>query len=163
MNFVLENGFFLVNDGSGRLLKGALRVEDGRIARIAKSLPKKKGEKRVDLGGTVVIPGFVQTHVHLCQTLFRNFADDLELLDWLKLRIWPFEAAHTEKSLYASARLGVAELLAGGTTTIHNVAAGTAPTDAGELHQGGRPTGQRILIAPGGHFNYDRQDAKNGI
>ncbi len=95
-----------------------MRVEDGRIARISRSIAKKKGEKRVDLKGKLVIPGFVQTHVHLCQTLFRNLADDLELLDWLSQRIWPMEGAHTEKSLYASARLGIAELLAGGTTTI---------------------------------------------
>lgn len=117
-SFVLENGFFLLNDGSGRLLKGALRVEDGRIAKVAKTLPKRKDEKRHDLKGQLVIPGFVQTHVHLCQTLFRNLADDLQLLDWLKFRIWPMEGAHDARSLRASARLGIAELLAGGTTTI---------------------------------------------
>jgi guanine deaminase len=115
-SFVLENGFFL--PGDGRLLKGALRVEEGRISRLSRSIPRKKGEKRVNLQGKLVIPGFVQTHIHLCQTLFRNFADELELLDWLKLRIWPMEGAHTEQSLYASARLGIAELLAGGTTTL---------------------------------------------
>lgn len=93
-------------------------MSDGRIEKIAKSIAKKKGEKRIDLNGQLVIPGFVQTHVHLCQTLFRNLADDLQLLDWLSQRIWPMEAAHNEKSLYASARLGIAELLAGGTTTI---------------------------------------------
>jgi cytosine/adenosine deaminase-related metal-dependent hydrolase len=117
-SFVLDDGFFLPNDGTGRLLRGSLRVEDGRISRIAKSIAKTKGEKRLGLAGRLVIPGFVQTHVHLCQTLFRNLADDLSLLDWLEKKIWPFEAAHNEKSLYSSARLGIAELLAGGTTTI---------------------------------------------
>lgn len=117
-SFLLQNGFFLLNDGSGRLVKGDLRVENGRIAKIAKKIAKTRGEKTTDLAGKLVIPGFVQTHVHLCQTLFRNLADDLELLDWLSQRIWPMESAHTEKSLYASARLGISELLAGGTTTI---------------------------------------------
>lgn len=117
-SYVLDNGYFVLNDGSGKVLRGSLRVENGKIARVARSISKSRGEKRVDLGGLTVIPGFVQTHVHLCQTLFRNYADDLELLDWLRLRIWPFEAAHNEKSLYASARLGISELLAGGTTTI---------------------------------------------
>lgn len=117
-SFVLENGFFLLNDGSGSLLRGCMRVEEGKIAKIARSLPKKKGEKRINLNGALVIPGFVQTHLHLCQTLFKNLADDLQLLDWLKFRIWPMEGAHTEASLYASARLGISELLAGGTTTI---------------------------------------------
>jgi 5-methylthioadenosine/S-adenosylhomocysteine deaminase len=58
----------------------------------------------------------VQTHVHLCQTLFRGAADDLALIDWLKQRVWPMEAAHTPASLRASARLGIAELIRGGTT-----------------------------------------------
>jgi 5-methylthioadenosine/S-adenosylhomocysteine deaminase len=48
--------------------------------------------------------------------LFRGAADDLELIDWLKQRVWPMEAAHTPESLYASARLGIAELIKGGTT-----------------------------------------------
>jgi len=64
------------------------------------------------------IPGFVQTHIHLCQTLFRGMADDLELLDWLKGRIFPLEAAHSPDSMYASARCGIAELIRSGTTTI---------------------------------------------
>jgi 5-methylthioadenosine/S-adenosylhomocysteine deaminase len=58
----------------------------------------------------------VQTHIHLCQTLFRGAADDLPLIDWLKQRVWPMEAAHTPASVRASARLGIAELIKGGTT-----------------------------------------------
>jgi cytosine/adenosine deaminase-related metal-dependent hydrolase len=66
----------------------------------------------------VIIPGLVQAHVHLCQTLFRGLADDLALEDWLARRIWPLEAAHTEESVYWSAMLGSAELLLGGTTAV---------------------------------------------
>src|SRR5204862_3807243 len=70
----------------------------------------------IDARNRVVLPGFVQTHVHLCQTLFRGSADDLALIDWLKKRVWPMEAAHTRESIRASAQLGVAELIKGGTT-----------------------------------------------
>src|SRR6185369_13131718 len=70
----------------------------------------------IDSHDRVLLPGFVQTHIHLCQTLFRGAADDLALIDWLKQRVWPMEAAHTESSLYASARLGIAEMIRGGTT-----------------------------------------------
>ena len=151
-SFVLENGFFLLNDGSGSLHRGALRVEEGRISAIARSLPKRKGEKRHDLKGQLVIPGFVQTHVHLCQTLFRNYADDLQLLDWLRLRIWPMEGAHTEKSLYASARLGISELLASGTTTILDM--GTVRhTDA--IFEAAKEMGLRAFI---GKCLMDRDD-----
>jgi 5-methylthioadenosine/S-adenosylhomocysteine deaminase len=72
----------------------------------------------VDAGRCIAIPGFIQTHIHLCQTLFRGMADDLELLDWLRVKIFPLEAAHSECSIYASAMLGIAELIRGGTTSI---------------------------------------------
>ena len=64
------------------------------------------------------MPGLIQTHVHLCQTLFRGLADDLVLMDWLRTRVWPLEAAHTPASLRASARLAACELLLGGTTAV---------------------------------------------
>ena len=64
------------------------------------------------------MPGLIQTHLHLCQTLFRGMADDLVLMDWLRTRVWPLEAAHTPASLRASARLAACELLLGGTTAV---------------------------------------------
>jgi 5-methylthioadenosine/S-adenosylhomocysteine deaminase len=66
----------------------------------------------------LLLPGFVQTHIHLCQTLFRGYADDLKLMEWLRQRIWPMEAAHTPSSLRASTQLACAELLRGGTTSV---------------------------------------------
>jgi len=72
----------------------------------------------IDVPNLILIPGFVQTHIHLCQTMFRGLADDLELLDWLQYKIFPFEAAHSKDSMRASVQLGLAELIRGGTTTI---------------------------------------------
>ena len=72
----------------------------------------------IDARGGYVLPGFIQTHVHLCQTLFRGFADDMPLLEWLKMRVWPMEAAHTPSTLRASVRLAAAELLRTGTTSV---------------------------------------------
>src|SRR5579872_3860925 len=93
-----------------------------RIARIEPAggigALEAEGHEVLDARGRVLLPGFVQSHVHLCQTLFRNQADDLALLEWLRARIWPFEAAHDAASLGASADLGIAELLRGGTTSI---------------------------------------------
>ncbi|SDX39803.1 5'-deoxyadenosine deaminase [Paenibacillus sp. CF384] len=72
----------------------------------------------VEAKGRLLLPGFVQTHIHLCQTLFRGRADDMALMDWLRTRVWPLEAAHDEESVYYSAMLGIGELLRSGTTTI---------------------------------------------
>ena len=105
---------------------GAVWAEEGVIralgsdARAAAAAAAVRGEsvERVDAEGLWLFPGFVQTHVHLCQTLLRNGPDDLPLLPWLKTHVWPGEAAHDEETLLLSARLGLAELAAGGTTAI---------------------------------------------
>ena len=120
-----KNALLVTMNAKREILRGEILVEDDRIAGIflgdegVGSLPQNAGSVRVvDASDMMILPGFVQAHIHLCQTLFRNRAEDLPLLDWLRLRIWPFEAAHDEASMRVSARLGIAELLAGGTTAI---------------------------------------------
>ena len=108
-------------DASRRVLDADVLVENGRITRVGRSDDRTAGRSKpivIDCAGLVVLPGLVQAHIHLCQTLFRGLADDLSLENWLAKRIWPLEAAHTESSIYASAMLGAAELLLGGTTAI---------------------------------------------
>lgn len=105
---VIHNGGIVVNDN---LIETTL---DESSLHLIKGFEDEIAEAK----SLVAIPGFIQTHVHLCQTLFRGLADDLELLDWLRLRIMPYEAAHNAKSMYASAMLGIAELVRSGTTTI---------------------------------------------
>ena len=101
-------------DERDSIVRGDLLIEGDRIASIGSN--GQTGDTVIDASECVVIPGFVQTHIHLCQTLFRGSADDLALIDWLKKRVWPMEAAHTAGSVAASARLGIAELIKGGTT-----------------------------------------------
>ena len=93
-----------------------LVVEDGIIVSVGAD--GQHADTTIDATGCAVLPGFVQTHVHLCQTLFRGAADDLSLIDWLKMRVWPMEAAHTADSVRASTRLALAELIKGGTTCV---------------------------------------------
>ena len=96
-----------------------MSIRDGRIAAVGSDDRSPAATTRSwTRDGGWVLPGFVQTHVHLCQTLFRGSADDLTLMDWLRTRVWPLEAAHTPQTLRAAARLGTAELLASGTTTV---------------------------------------------
>ena len=101
-------------DDRNSIVRGDLLVRDQRIVEIGGN--GDTADTVIDGDGCVVIPGFVQTHIHLCQTIFRGAADDLALIDWLKLRVWPMEAAHSAASIRASARLGIAELIKGGTT-----------------------------------------------
>jgi 5-methylthioadenosine/S-adenosylhomocysteine deaminase len=117
-SLLITNGTVVTMDDRLEIFEGAVYVEDGRVAALGDVGPLEQACPVIDAAGAFVLPGFVQTHVHLCQTLFRGMADDLSLMDWLKNRIWPLEAAHDEASLRASARLAALELLLGGTTTV---------------------------------------------
>src|SRR5438132_7060156 len=114
-SLLIKNGIIVTMDADSSVVRGDLLIRDGRIAEIGEEI-KAGADETIDARGCAVLPGFVQTHIHLCQTLFRGAADDLALIDWLKKRVWPMEAAHTAKSVRASAQLGVAELIKGGTT-----------------------------------------------
>lgn len=114
---IIKNGTIITMDPANRILKGDVVIEDGRIVRVGGLAESGDSEvETIDATGRILLPGFVQTHIHLCQTLFRGAADDLSLIDWLKKRIWPLEAAHSPESVYASARLAIAEMIRGGTT-----------------------------------------------
>ena len=113
-SLLIKNGTLVTLNSQNSVFTGDLLIEDGRIAGIGDQL--EGAETIIDASGCAVLPGFVQTHLHLCQTLFRGAADDLSLIDWLKKRIWPMEAAHTRESIAAAARLAIAELIKGGTT-----------------------------------------------
>ena len=113
-SILIKQGTIVTMDERDSIVRGDLLIEGDRIASIGSN--GQTGDTVVDASECVVIPGFVQTHIHLCQTLFRGSADDLALIDWLKKRVWPMEAAHTAGSVAASARLGIAELIKGGTT-----------------------------------------------
>ncbi|MCA1817438.1 MAG: 5'-deoxyadenosine deaminase [Acidobacteria bacterium] len=113
-SILIRGGTLVTVDASDTVVAGDLLVRDGRIVAVGET--EQTAEEVIDARGCAVLPGFVQTHVHLCQTLFRGAADDLPLIDWLKRRVWLMEAAHTAASVRASARLAVAELIKGGTT-----------------------------------------------
>jgi cytosine/adenosine deaminase-related metal-dependent hydrolase len=107
------------------LARADVLVQDGRVARVGRGLKVRGPRQVLDARGMAVIPGLVHGHLHACQTLFRGRADGLELLDWLRERIWPFEAAHDADSMRASADLTFTELLLGGAT---------AALDMGSVH-----------------------------
>ncbi|WP_139490556.1 5'-deoxyadenosine deaminase [Brevibacillus dissolubilis] len=109
------------------IFDGHLLVQDNRIHQLlrldeeAEYMAVRTANPEmeiIDCTGRVLLPGLIQTHIHLCQSLFRGQADDLPLLDWLKQKIWPLEAVHDEESIYVSAQLGIAEMLLSGTTAI---------------------------------------------
>ncbi|RVU41018.1 5'-deoxyadenosine deaminase [Lujinxingia sediminis] len=135
----LKNATLVTMNAAAEVVEGDLLIEDGRIAVIGQvDEARAEGARVLDMSGHIITPGFVQCHIHLCQTLMRNHADDMVLIDWLKRRIWPYEAALTHQTLGVSARVGLAELILGGTTAIldmgtvhHTDAIGEAVEESG--------------------------------
>jgi cytosine/adenosine deaminase-related metal-dependent hydrolase len=117
---LIRGGVIVTCDGADRVVEGDVAIRGRVIAGVGPTAAAtlEPPYSIVDAAGSVVMPGLVQAHIHLVQTLFRGLADDVPLLAWLKRFIWPLEAAHDDASLAVSAELGVAELLLGGTTTI---------------------------------------------
>lgn len=116
---LLRGGTVLRCDEQLRIERSDVVVgADGTVERIGQDLPVPADGRVIRCEGAAVLPGWVQTHVHVCQTLLRNRADDRSLLDWLRQRVWPYEAALAPEDLAAAAALACLELLEGGTTTI---------------------------------------------
>lgn len=104
---------------------GNIGIADGKIlfadaepasvdrfrARSNEPLEEIEGE------GMVALPGFINLHNHVSMSLMRSYADDMPLMPWLNDKIWPFEAKLNGEDIYLGARLGIAEMLLGGTTT----------------------------------------------
>src|SRR6185369_10574195 len=93
-SLLIKNATVVMMDADSRVFTSDVLVEGERITAVSEAITSHADET-LDAGGRVLLPGLVQTHVHLCQTLFRGAADDLALIDWLKRRVWPMEAAHT--------------------------------------------------------------------
>ncbi|SDI73830.1 5'-deoxyadenosine deaminase [Natribacillus halophilus] len=115
---LIKNAEIVTVNPKNEIIYGDLLIEDDRIVQIDSHIQEMNVDKVIDASHKTIVPGFIHTHIHLCQTLFRGQGDDLELLDWLSERIWPLEASHDEESSYYSAMLGIGELIQSGTTTV---------------------------------------------
>ncbi|XP_010025285.2 5-methylthioadenosine/S-adenosylhomocysteine deaminase [Eucalyptus grandis] len=119
---LLHNATVVTMDSESRVYgDGAVAVEGDRIRAVGRSadlLRRFRGVagEVVDLGGQILLPGFVNTHVHTSQQLARGIADDVDLVTWLHDRIWPYEASMTEEDSYVSTLLCGIELIHSGVT-----------------------------------------------
>ncbi|MCS7181986.1 MAG: amidohydrolase family protein [Thermoanaerobaculum sp.] len=114
---LIASGTVVPMTEEGLFFTGDVLILGNRIVAVGTNLPRPPECEVLDAQGCLVLPGFVQTHVHVVQSLARHRAEGLTLLQWLTTRIWPYEAALGKEEVAAAARLGIAELLTGGTTT----------------------------------------------
>jgi cytosine/adenosine deaminase-related metal-dependent hydrolase len=119
-SFLINNiDYGLTGNREGDRLSGAIRVHDGRIAEIGHLQPRE-GERIVDASGCVVTPGLVNTHHHLFQSVLKAVPEGMNapLDDWLMNVPYSYWPLIDEETLRVSARIGLAELLLTGTTTV---------------------------------------------
>jgi 5-methylthioadenosine/S-adenosylhomocysteine deaminase len=121
-SLIVLGGTIVTMDSSRRVIEnGAIAVEDGKIVAIG---PRSEIQKQyfsndiIEAGNRMIIPGLINGHTHVPMTLFRGLADDLDLQEWLTKYIFPAEAKNvTEEFVRVGTRLGLAEMIRGGTTT----------------------------------------------
>lgn len=121
-DLVIVGGTIVTMDKKRRVIEdGAVVINDGRIALVGnrKSTTYNLTAKQtINAEGKVIIPGLINTHTHIPMVLFRGIADDLDLQEWLTKYIFPAEAKNVDENLVRiGTRLGLAELIRGGTTT----------------------------------------------
>ena len=113
-----------------------LRCEDGEIVAVGPGVEPAEGDELIDAAGMALLPGLVNGHTHAAMTLFRGFADDLPLMEWLSDHIWPVEKRMSDDDVYWGTRLACVEMIRSGTTGFwdmywHAHAAARAVEDAG--------------------------------
>lgn len=99
-----------VDEGKNILIDGK------RIAGFPETADGVPYDEIIDGKGMLALPGLVNTHTHVAMTLFRSYADDLALMDWLQNMIWPAEAHLDDDIVYWGSMLAFAEMIRGGTT-----------------------------------------------
>lgn len=112
---LLKNAEFLA--ANGEMQKGDIAIEGSVIKEIGEITASWQADRVIDCTDKLAVPGFINTHTHAAMTLFRSYADDMALMDWLENKIWPAEANLTAEDVYWGTQLAIAEMLKSGTTT----------------------------------------------
>ncbi len=110
-----------VNDRDEVLEQADLAIADDKIVGVGAAPAGFAPDRVLDGRDKIVLPGLVNTHTHLSMTLMRNYADDLAFWPWLLERIKPLEDHLVAEDVRIGARLGIAELIRGGTTCFHDM------------------------------------------
>jgi 5-methylthioadenosine/S-adenosylhomocysteine deaminase len=122
VDLLVVNGTLVTMDDKRRVIEdGGVAIKGGRIVEVGSRrdiIGRFIATQTIDARGKIIIPGLINGHTHIPMTLFRGLADDLDLQDWLTKYIFPAEAKNvSEEFVRAGTRLGLAEMIRGGTTT----------------------------------------------
>jgi 5-methylthioadenosine/S-adenosylhomocysteine deaminase len=132
-DLVLSGGWVVTHEKPGAILhNAAVAIKQDRIIDVGNSsalLERVRAARVIDCKGKVVMPGFVDCHVHTCQQLARGLADDVPVADWLA-RIVPFESDMDEIDVHTSVKAACIEMIKSGTTGFMEACANAIYVDA---------------------------------
>ena len=114
MSSLLLKGAEIVRP-DGQVFTGDIAITNNVITEIG-DLSSLQAAKTIDCRNKLALPGLVNTHTHAAMTLFRSYADDMLLMDWLKTKIWPAEERLTGEDVYWGTLAAIAEMIKSGTT-----------------------------------------------
>jgi 5-methylthioadenosine/S-adenosylhomocysteine deaminase len=122
VDMIVSGGTVVTMNGGGiNYLNGAVAIKGGKIVAVddtVKIVAKYSAKQIINAQGKLVIPGLINTHTHVPMGLFRGLGNDLDLQQWLTQYIFPGEAKNVNEAFVrAGTRLGLAEMIRGGTTT----------------------------------------------
>ena len=129
MNILIENGLILTmtaaKDSANIIFKGSIVIEGNNIKMVTDDHSKIEDFKHahktditvIDASGKIVMPGLINAHTHVAMALLRSISDDVPLMEWLNQHIWPIEGKMTSSDILIGAKLGILEMMLGGTTT----------------------------------------------
>ncbi len=112
---MISDALLVTQDPQRRVLRGDVRVEEGRISHVGPGAPRE-GAEVIDARAFACVPGFVNAHTHVAMALLRGIADDRDLAGFLET-LFAVDAHRTEGDVEAGARAGIAEMLLSGTTS----------------------------------------------
>lgn len=140
---LLKNAHYFSTDNTAK--QGDITIENDVILSVGQPLAKEWTPDRViDCQDKFVIPGFINTHTHAAMGLFRSYADDMLLMDWLQKKIWPIEGKMESDDYYWGTMLGIAEMIQSGTTMFADMYMGME-----RVAEAVEQTGIRAVIARG--------------
>ena len=147
-SLLIEGGYVLTMNPNREIIRdGAVVIQGNRISWVGKKSDltdsQRKGVRIIDAAGKLVLPGFVDAHVHNSQMLARGISDDVDLMTWLYERILPYETLLTPEDAYISTLLCCVEMIRTGTTTTADP--GSYQMD--QVAQGMADTGIRGIIS----------------
>jgi 5-methylthioadenosine/S-adenosylhomocysteine deaminase len=117
-SLLLRGGLVVTQDAERHVISGDVLVEDGRIAAVGQV--DQSADDVLDCTGCVVLPGFVNLHNHVANTLLRGVADDVPLEEMLP-KAAAIDAKLTRRDVQVGALLGCVEMIRSGTTSFHDL------------------------------------------